>query len=175
MIAGHVQGILLRMISCMIRPKNILEIGTFTGYSAICLASGLQVGGMLHTIETNRELEGIASRYFTLAGISEKVVQYVGDARNIIPGLNISFDLIFIDAAKELYIEFYEAGLEKLNSGGFILADNVLWYGKVADPRVMSDKDTQTLRKFNDYVQQDSRTENMILQIRDGIMLIRKK
>lgn len=175
MIAGHIQGSLLRMVSQMIKPKNILEIGTFTGYSAICLAAGLQEGGKLQTIEMNKELEEIAARYIGLAGLSDKIVRHYGDALKIIPGLDLAFDLIYIDAAKELYIEFYEMAIEKLQPGGFILADNALWYGRVADPSVTDDKDTNAIRQFNYHVQSDPRTENMILPVRDGIMLIRKK
>lgn len=175
MIAGHMQGSLLRMISQMINPKNILEIGTFTGYSAICLAVGLQADGRLHTIELNREFEEIAARYIEMAGLSEKITRHFGDAREIIPTLDIVFDLVYIDAAKEFYVEFYEMAMERLCSGGFILADNALWYGKVADPAVMNDKDTDAIRKFNFHVQCDLRTENLLLPFRDGIMLIRKK
>jgi caffeoyl-CoA O-methyltransferase len=175
MIAGHIQGSLLRMLSQMINPATILEIGTFTGYSAICLAMGLQKGGQLHTIELNRELEEIASRYIEMAGLSEKINRHYGDAREIIPALDMEFDLVYIDAAKEFYVEFYGMAMEKLRNGGFILADNALWYGKAADPAVMNDKDTDAIRRFNFHVQSDPRTENLILPVRDGIMLIRKK
>jgi len=175
MIAGQEQGNLLRMVSHMIRPKYILEIGTFTGYSAICLSYGLLENGKLHTVELNRELDEIAGRYFLLSGFSDRIVQHFGDARNIIPGFDIIFDLVYIDAAKELYIDFYELSLQKLRKGGFILADNVLWYGKVSNPKVKNDKDTAAIRKFNDYISQDERVENIILPFRDGIMLIRKK
>ncbi len=175
MISGHEQGSLLRMISQMINPRHILEIGTFTGYSAICLAAGLQEGGKLHTIELNSELEEIATRYFLEAGLSDKIIQHFGDARQIIPTLDIKFGLVFIDAGKEHYIEFYELAMEKLRSGGFILADNALWYGKVADQAVLNDKDTDSIRKFNIHVKNDPRVENLILPVRDGLMLIRKK
>jgi len=174
MIAGHLQGSFLRMISNMIRPLSVLEIGTFTGYSAICLAAGLQDGGMLHTIELNRELEEIAARYIELAGLSKKITRHYGDALHIIPGLEIDFNLVYIDAAKEFYIEFYEMVIPKLQTGGFILTDNALWYGKVADPAVLNDKDTDAIRRFNDHVQSDPRTENLIIPFRDGIMLIKK-
>ncbi|HHN48886.1 MAG TPA: O-methyltransferase [Bacteroidales bacterium] len=175
MIAGHEQGSLLRMISQMINPRHILEIGTFTGYSAICLAAGLEEGGKLHTIEINPELEEIATRYFLEAGLSDKIIQHFGDARQIIPTLDIKFGLVFIDASKEHYIDFYELAMEKLHSSGFILADNALWYGKVANPAVLNDKDTDSIRKFNIHVQNDPRVENLILPVRDGLMLIRKK
>lgn len=175
MIAGHMQGSLLRMISQMIKPSIILEIGTFTGYSAICLAAGLHEGGILHTIELNQELEEIAARYIEASGLASKIKCHYGDARVIIPTLEMTFDLVYIDAAKELYIDFYEMSMEKLLPGGFIIADNAFWYGKVADPTVMNDKDTDAIRKFNYHIQCDPRTENLILPFRDGIMLIRKK
>lgn len=175
MIAGHIQGSLLRMISRMINPESILEIGTFTGYSAICLAEGLKENGKLHTVELNSELEEIAARYIEKSRLSEKIIRHYGDALLIIPMLNQQFDLVYIDAAKELYIDFYEMSLEKLRPGGFILADNALWYGKVADPSVTNDKDTNAIRKFNYHVQCDPRTENMILAVQDGLMLVRKK
>lgn len=174
MIAGHAQGNLLRMVSHMLRPTEILEIGTFTGYSAICLAEGLPYNGTLHTIEINKELEEIASRYFHEAGLSGKIVQYFGDAREIIPTINRLFDLMYIDAGKELYVELYEMCLTKLRPGGFILADNALWHGKVADNAVVNDKDTLAIRRFNAYVQNDPRTENMLLPFCDGVMLIRR-
>ena len=175
MIAGHLQGSLLRMLSQMIRPSEVLEIGTFTGYSAICLAAGLSPDGKLHTIEINEELGEIASRYFKDAGLSHKVICYYGNALNIIPKLDLQFDLVYIDAAKELYINFYELALEKLRPGGFILADNALWYNKVADPEVKNDKDTDAIRQFNDHVHNDPRTENLILPFCDGILVIRKR
>lgn len=175
MIAGHIQGSLLRMISRMINPEFILEIGTFTGYSAICLAGGLKHNGKLHTVEINRELEEIAARYIERSGLSNRIIRHYGDALQIVPTLRKHFDLVYIDAAKELYIDFYEISLEKLRPGGFILADNALWYGKVADPSVINDKDTDAIRKFNYHVQSDSRTENLILAVQDGLMLIRKK
>lgn len=175
MIAGHIQGSFLRMVSLMIKPQMILEIGTFTGYSAICLAAGLTGNGMLHTIEMNEELEEIALRYFNEAGLAKRIVRHSGDARDIVPGLDHTFDLVYIDAAKEYYIDFYEMAIEKTVSGGFILADNALWYGKVADPSIVNDKETDAIREFNYHVQSDTRTENMILPLRDGIMLVRKK
>lgn len=174
MIAGHAQGSLLRMISHMIRPLKILEIGTFTGYSAICLASGMKENGKLHTIELNRELEEIASRYFYEAGLSGKIIQHFGDARQIIPTLDQLFDLIYIDAGKELYVELYEMSLNKLKTGGFILADNALWFGKAADNAVVNDKDTLAIRRFNTHVQNDPRTENLLLPFGDGVMLIKR-
>ncbi|MDP2424390.1 MAG: O-methyltransferase [Bacteroidales bacterium] len=175
MIASHLQGSLLRMISYMIRPQRVLEVGTFTGYSAICLAAGLAEGGKLHTIEINRELEEIAVRYITEAGLENSIVRHYGEARNIIPALDCLFDLVYIDACKEQYIDFYELIIPKLRSGDFILADNALWYGKVSDPSVVNEKDTDAIRSFNNHVQRDARTENMILPFEDGIMLIRKK
>ncbi len=175
MLAGHIQGSLLRMISKMLNPDMILEIGTFTGYSAICLASGLKPDGKLHTIDINPELEEISKRYFRLAGLSNQIVWHCGDALQLLPKFTQLFDLVYLDAAKELYVELYELIIPLLRPGGFIIADNVLWHGKVTDPAFDDDKDTLCIRKFNNHVRKDSRCENLILPLRDGIMLIRKK
>ncbi|MFC2126421.1 O-methyltransferase [Bacteroidota bacterium] len=173
MLSGHHQGRILSFISKMINPRSILEIGTYTGYSALCLAEGLRVGGMLHTIEINKEFEGLARKYFKESGFSKSIIQYFGNALEIIPDLHEVFDLVFIDADKENYTAYYEQVLELMNSSGIILADNVLWSGKVIDPE-QNDKDTCALRQFNDYVLRDNRVENVCFPIRDGIMLIRK-
>jgi predicted O-methyltransferase YrrM len=173
MISGHLQGQLLRMISLLIRPKNILEIGTFTGYSAICMSDGLQPGGTLYTIDINEELREMAEQYFKQAGISEKVNYKIGDATNIIPELNATFDLVFIDADKINYSKYYKLVFDKVRSGGVILADNVLWSGKVIEE--VSDDETNALIAFNDRIQQDSRVDNVLLTQRDGLMMIRKK
>lgn len=172
MISGFYQGRLLSFISKMIRPTNILEIGTFTGYSAICMASGLQAGGQVHAIEINDELEQLIRKYIRKAQLEEKITLYIGDAKLIVPELPFKFDLAFIDAAKLDYVLFYEMILEKINPGAFILADNVLWSGKVLDPH--GDPDAEALRSFNHNIQMDSRVENILLPIRDGLMLIRK-
>ena len=172
MLAGSYQGKFLEIISFMIRPQRILEIGTFTGYSSICLAKGLQKGGKVITIETNYELEHFIRKYVNKAELDEVVELHIGDAKSIIPTLNESFDLVFIDAGKEDYPLYFEIVLEKLRPGGFIIADNVLWSGKV----LLEDKDAETsaLDTFNKLVISDPRVENIVLPIRDGISLIRK-
>lgn len=174
MLSGHLQGQILSMISSMIKPHCILEIGTFTGYSAICLAKGLAAGGQLHTIELEDELETIAQKYFLKSGMADRIVSHFGDARQIIPILNQSFDLVFIDADKREYCEYYQLVFEHIPVGGFILADNVLWDGKVVDPNAANEKQTIGILAFNDLVQNDSRVKNVILPVRDGIMLIQK-
>ncbi len=174
MIAGHQAGSLLRMISMMIRPHFILEVGTFTGYSAICLADGLEEGGHLHTIEINPELEEMAAKYFKAAGMAGKITQHIGDALTIIPNLSQVFDLVYIDAGKDCYVDIYELSLPKVRKGGFILADNALWYGKVAGVSDKKDKDTEAVRHFNKHVHDDPRTENLLLPVGDGVMIARK-
>jgi predicted O-methyltransferase YrrM len=174
MISGHEQGRLLSMFSHMIAPQNILEIGTFTGYSAICLAEGLVPNGKLHTIEQNDELKEFALSFFEKAGMSDKIVQYTGDALDIIPTLNIQFDLVFIDAAKNKYFDDYQSVFNKVRPNGYILIDNILWYEKVADDS-SNDKKTNTLRDFNTFVSTDLRVEKAIVQNRDGLFILRKK
>jgi len=174
MLSGHTQGKLLEMLSEMMQPKNVLEIGTYTGYSAICLSSGLQEGGMLHTIENMPEQEEIISRYFEKAGVDKKVKLHIGEAVDIIPELNITFDLVFIDADKENYLNYYNLVYDKLSQGGFIIADNALWGGKVFSDHKTADKETSGIIEFNDYVQKDKRVENFLLPFRDGLMIIRK-
>jgi len=173
MISGHEQGRLLSMLSCMINPSHILEIGTYTGYSAICLAEGLKSGGHLHTIEINDELTDTANLFFEKAGLSDKITVHVGDALEIIPKLNIVFDLVFIDAAKKQYLEYYHAIFDKVKCGGYIIVDNILWYGKVADPNIW-DETTNELRKFNDFVANEKRVEKAIIRNRDGLFILRK-
>lgn len=175
MLTGHVQGRFLAMISRMIKPKNILEIGTFTGYSTICLTEGLDKGGYLHTIEINEELRDLNRKYFEKAGISKKVTVHYGDALKIIPKFNIEFDLIFLDADKINYSRYYDLCKKVLVKGGFLLADNVLWSGKViAENKGKADKDTIAVIDFNKKVQADPDTENVMIPLRDGITLIRK-
>jgi predicted O-methyltransferase YrrM len=174
MLSGHLQGQILSMISCMIRPKYILELGTFTGYSALCLAKGLQDNGKLHTIEIDDELEAIARKYFEKSGMGSKIVQHIGDAREIISTLEPSFDLVFIDADKREYSEYYNLVFNRVSVGGFILADNILWNGKVVDPDEANDEQTRGILDFNELVNNDKRVKNVILPIRDGIMLIQK-
>lgn len=175
MLSGKLQGSLLKMISKMIRPERILEIGTFTGYSAICLAHGLTANGQMHTIEVNPELEEMIMRYFTEAGITTKVKLHIGNAMEIIPTFSDIFDLVFIDADKENYLNYYKLVFDKVKQGGFILADNVLWGGKVLEKVPASDTETNSIIAFNEFVQNDDRVENVLLPIRDGIMMIRKK
>ncbi len=174
MLSGRLQGKILEMISRMIQPQNILEIGTYTGYSAICLANGMQGQGKLHTIEINPELHDFAQKYFEKAGISHKVVQHTGNALEIIPELNTSWDLVFIDADKENYLNYYKHLIGRVKIGGFILADNVLWDGKVISPGKNPDKETRGIIEFNEYIQLDKRVENVLLPVRDGIMILRK-
>jgi len=173
MLSGKVQGQFLTMISQMIRPANILEIGTFTGYSAYCLSKGLAKNGIITTIEVDEELESMVSGFFHKAGIADKVNFIVGDALKVLPSLQEHYDLVFIDANKEHYVEYYNLIIDKVNSGGYIVADNVLWSGKVAeDPE--QDNSTKILHQFNELVTKDPRVENVLLTVRDGLMVTRK-
>ncbi len=174
MLSGHLQGKILEMLSKMVKPTSILEIGTYTGYSAICLAKGLQKGGQLHTIEINDELEEMSSRYFARAGLSCVIKQHTGDAREIIPKIKSNFDLVFIDGDKRDYLEYYNLIIEKLNPGAFIIADNILWSGKVVEKVIEKDEQTIGLIKFNKKVKEDARVNKVILPFRDGLMLIQK-
>jgi predicted O-methyltransferase YrrM len=174
MLSGHMQGNFLSMISNMSRPKEVLEIGTYTGYSAVCLSSGLQTGGKVHTIDVNEELEKTVRAYFKEGGLDNKISYYVGDAMKIIPALNIKFDLVFIDADKKNYSNYYDLVFDKVNKGGFIIADNVLWSGKVLDLEKNKDSDTLIIDAFNKKVHNDPRVEHMLLPLRDGLMIARK-
>lgn len=174
MLSGPVQGRFLEMISRMIRPARILEVGTFTGYSAICLAQGLAEGGRLHAIESEKAYAEIAREYFKKAGLTEKIVLHEGDALTVIPGLNEIFDLVFIDAAKEHYVDYYHLIFDKVRKGGFILADNTLWDGKVLEGERSGDGETRGIIAFNNLVQEDDRVESVLLSVRDGLTLIRK-
>jgi len=174
MMSGHLQGKFLQMVSWMIRPGRVLEIGTYTGYSAICLAGGLKEQGVVHTIEINPELEDIILKYVVKAGLSDKIKLHIGDAIDIIPDLDETFDLVFIDADKENYLNYYHLVFDKVREGGFILADNALWDGKVVEDKKRYDKETEGIIKFNDFVQNDGRVENVLLPVRDGIMIVRK-
>lgn len=173
MLSGQVQGRFLSMISHAVHPKNILEIGTYTGYSAICLAEGLQPDGKLVTMDINEELESRVRNYFQDAGLADKIDYKIGDAAQIIPSLDVHFDLVFIDADKENYLKYYELVFDKVRAGGLILADNVLWSGKVTKPK--PDKDTRALLQFNQQIKKDPRVECLLLPLRDGIMMIRKR
>ena len=174
MISGHVQGKVLEMLSLMIRPKKILEIGTFTGFSALCLAKGLMPDGVLHTIEIREEDARNARSYFERSSYRDQIILHCGNARDIIPGLQEDWDLVFIDADKTGYIEYYELLLPALRPGGWLIADNVLFHGEVlaAEPK---GKNAKAIQLFNDYVKKDQRVECVLLTIRDGLMLIRKK
>jgi predicted O-methyltransferase YrrM len=175
MLSGHMQGKLLEMISCMLQPERIVEIGTYTGYSAICLARGLKQGGKLHTIDHNPELEDFSRSFFQDAGLSEMIEYHIGEALDILHRLQGPFDLAFIDADKENYLKYYEDCLSKLRVGGIILADNVLWSGKVlSETAAKGDVEAESLMEFNKFVQEDSRVENLLLPFRDGLTVIRK-
>jgi len=175
MLSGLIQGRLLQMISQMVQPDLILEIGTFTGYSAIYLASGLTVKGKLHTIDNNPEVMHIAEKYISQSGLTDKIITHQGDALDVIPELEGPFDLIFIDADKENYLNYYQAVLPKLRKGGFVLTDNVLWYGKVLKEDALNDKETRGIVTFNQYVKNDPAVEHLLLPVRDGLMIVRKK
>lgn len=173
MLSGHFQGRVLSMLSKLLRPQSILEIGTYTGYSALCLAEGLRPEGHLLTIDINEELEPRVRGYFESSEFANQIEYIIGNAAQIIPTLSTTFDLIFIDADKQQYPLYYEQALEKLNPGGFILIDNVLWSGKVVDDK-HQDKDSVLLRELNLKISQDPRVEKVLLPIRDGLYLIRK-
>lgn len=175
MTSGHLQGRLLSFISRMIRPVNILEIGTFTGYGTICLAEGLAEGGTIHTIENDDEVLEFARPYFERAGIMEKTVIHTGDAREIVPVMDIRFQLIYMDGEKREYPDYYRAVMPKLAPGGLILADNVLWNNKVLEETGKNDRSTRGVMEFNRMVMDDPGVEQIILPLRDGIMMIRKK
>ena len=175
MMSGPLQGRLLQFISHMIRPARILEIGTFTGYSAICLARGLQEGGRLITLEANDEYEKIIREFFEKAGITGKTELIIGNALQILPELKGPFDLVFIDADKKEYSDYFDQVIGKVEAGGFILVDNVLWDGKVLSPEERMDEETAAIHRFNQKITADTRVENLLLPVRDGLMLIRKK
>lgn len=174
MLSGNLQGKFLIFISKIMKPKAILEIGTYTGYSAICLAEGLSKEGILHTIEIDEELEEIITKYVGKSAKKEQIKVHIGDALQVIPTLQEEWDLVFIDADKKDYIAYYEAILPHLRKGGIIMADNVLWSGKVIQDIKSNDKDTQALMKFNEYVLKDERVDNFLLPFRDGIMFMEK-
>lgn len=172
MLSGQLQGRVLSMISCMLRPEVILEIGTYTGYSALCMAEGLRENGKLITIDINEELYDRVSGYFREANLHDRIDYRIGDATVMIPRLQERFDLVFIDADKENYSRYFDLVIDRVNLNGIILADNVLWSGKVLQSR--PDKDTRAIVDFNEKVQRDKRVENVLLPIRDGIMMMRK-
>lgn len=175
MLSGPYQGRVLSMISKLINPKTILEIGTYTGYSALCLAEGLQDKGVLHTIDINEELHDFAIKYFEKSSFKNQIHKHTGNALDIIPELNINFDLVFIDADKDNYPKYFDLIIDRLNSNGIILSDNVLWSGKVIETLNPKDVSTKALLEYNKLLKDDSRVETVILPIRDGLTISRKR
>ena len=175
MLSGHLQGRFLSFISKLIQPKLIIEIGTYTGYSALCLAEGLQPEGKLISIDVNEETSAFAKAFIQKTECASKIKLVLADAKEYIPTINESIDLVFIDADKKNYLNYYHLVIDKLSSGGLIIADNVLWSGKITMSESKMDKETLALHQFNQFVQQDSRVENLLLPIRDGLMMVRKK
>lgn len=173
MLSGHFQGRVLSMLSKLVRPATVLEIGTYTGYSALCLCEGLRENGVLHTIDVNEELVGFQRKYFDQSSWGKQIVQHLGPALEIIPQLDATFDLVFIDADKENYINYFHAVVPKMNKGGIILSDNVLWSGKVLDEVKPNDKSTKVLLQYNQLLKDDPRLETVLLPIRDGLTLSR--
>ncbi len=176
MASGHLQGRMLKMFVEMIRPQNVLEIGTYSGYSALCLAEGLPEGGMLHTFEINDEQEDFTRPWLEGSPWADKITFHIGDALELVPSMNLQFDLAFVDGDKRRYIDYYEMVLEHLNPGGYIIADNTLWDGHVLETDThYTDRQTLGIKAFNELVAQDTRVEKVILPLRDGLTIIRKK
>ena len=175
MLSGHLQGRFLSFISKLQQPKLVVEIGTYTGYSALCLAEGLAENGKLISIDVNEETSTFAKSFISKTEYANKIDLVLADAKDYIPTIKESIDLVFIDADKKNYLNYYHLVIDKLNKGGLIIADNVLWSGKITMSESAMDKETLTLHQFNQFVQQDSRAENMLLPIRDGLMVVRKK
>lgn len=175
MASGHLQGRLLKMFVRMIRPRQVLEIGTYSGYSALCMAEGLEEGALLHTFEINDEQEDFTRPWIERSPYADKIRFYIGDAMELVPPMDIVFDMAFVDGDKRKYIDYYEMVLKKLAPGGYMLADNTLWDGHVLDPAYAHDKQTVGIKAFNDWVAADKRVEKVILPLRDGLTVIRKK
>ncbi len=175
MLSGHFQGRILSMISKLIQPKNILEIGTYTGYSALCLAEGMQENGLLHTIDHNEELYDLQRKYFDKSTFGNQIIQYIGKAAKVIPTIALQFDLVFIDADKKNYPSYLELILPKLTTGSVILSDNVLWSGKVIEPLASDDLDTKALLQYNKQLNEHPKLETVLLPIRDGLTISRVK
>ena len=175
MLSGHYQGRILSVLSKLIRPKTILELGTFTGYSALCLAEGLNKNGVLHTIDINEELVDFQRRYFDKSDYGSQIIQHLGSALDIIPTIETTFDLVFMDADKPNYINYFHQIIDKLNQGGVILSDNVLWSGKVIESLDPSDISTKIVLEYNTLLKEDSRLETVLLPIRDGLTISIKK
>lgn len=178
MLSGVIQGRFLQMICGMLNPDTVIEIGTYTGYSAISMARGMDKG-VVHTIDNNPEVEDIVQEFIKKAGLSEKIIPYTGNAQDVLPriieALNRKIDLVFIDADKENYILYYDLLVDHVRQGGFIIADNVLWYGRVFEENKYTDKETKGIIAFNNHVKHDNRVENLLLPVRDGLMILRKK
>ncbi len=175
MLSGHLQGRVLSMLSHMISPKNILEIGTYTGYSALCFAEGLQAGGHIDTIDINEELAPMVEKYREKANLQDQISLHIGNALDVIPQLDKTYDLVFIDADKENYLNYFNAVIDKVRTGGYIIADNVLWSGKVLDAsQIANDKDTSAIVEYNKSIHEDARVENVLFPIRDGLLIARK-
>ncbi|MBO4724854.1 MAG: class I SAM-dependent methyltransferase [Bacteroidaceae bacterium] len=175
MASGHIQGRLLKMLVTMIKPRLVLEVGTFTGYATLCLAEGLPDGGVVHTVEIDDELEDFILKGFKKSPFSEKIVLHIGNALEVVPGLGLEFDLIFLDGEKREYPEYYTVLMDYLKPGGYMIADNTLWDGHVADSSYDSDPQTAAVKRFNDMVAADNRVEVSMIPIRDGLSIIRKK
>ncbi|MEJ6776843.1 MAG: O-methyltransferase [Crocinitomicaceae bacterium] len=175
MLSGHFQGRLLSMLSHMIQPKNVLEIGTYTGYSALCFAEGLAENGQITTIDKNEELEDFVNEYVAKSKFKNQIKCVIGNAIELIPEMDEQFDLVFIDADKSNYINYYNMVIDKLSTGGYIIVDNVLWSGKVLEPVDPNDLDTKVLVDLNNIVHEDSRVQEVLLPVRDGLLVIRKK
>lgn len=175
MASGHIQGRLLKMLVTMIKPRLVLEVGTFTGYATLCLAEGLPDGGIVHTVEIDDELEDFILKGFKKSPLSEKIVLHIGNALEVVPGLGLEFDLIFLDGEKREYPEYYTVLMDYLKPGGYMIADNTLWDGHVADSSYDSDPQTAAVKRFNDMVAADNRVEVSMIPIRDGLSIIRKK
>lgn len=175
MLSGHLQGRLLKLFCRMMRPRRVLEIGTYTGYATLCMAEGLEEGALVHTIEVNDEMEDFIQKYLSRSPHQAKVRLHIGDAMEIIPQLDETFDMVFIDADKRLYSAYYDLVFPKVRAGGLILADNTLWDGKVIEEVAPADKQTQGILCFNDKIKADDRVEKVILPMRDGLTLIWKK
>ncbi|RTY84336.1 O-methyltransferase [Flavobacterium sp. LS1P28] len=173
MLSGHFQGRVLSMLSKLIRPMNILEIGTYTGYSALCLCEGMRKNGQLHTIDIKEELVDFQRKHFDKSSWGKQIVQHLGEATAIIPTLELQFDLVFIDADKENYLNYFEMIVPKMNKGGVILSDNVLWSGKVLEPLQTNDVSTKVLQAYNQLLKNDPRIETVLLPIRDGLTVSR--
>ncbi len=175
MLSGHIQGRILSMLSHMIKPSCVLEIGTYTGYSALCFAEGLQANGHIHTIDINEELKTMVDSYIEKSDLRNSITNHIGNALEIIPRLDLTFDLVFIDADKTNYSNYYDLVFDKVKPGGYIIADNVLWSGKVVEAKENLDPDTISLIEYSEKIQADERVQNVLLPVRDGLMILRKK